>query len=863
MAKGPALTRALAGWAILAATIGVPALGSAQSPGPMSRGHAELSGFPADCNRCHSAGFGVPDEKCLSCHTHQPLRARIRAGLGFHASEPVEAEQCRDCHVEHLESRPGSGRGRSSLIDWRPFGGKRNFDHRLTGWPLEGKHRYTDCEKCHSKKTPKGMATFLGQRTACTSCHFGQGAEAGPGGPNPHRFTDVALTDCTVCHDQAKWSVERLGATRFDHDRTEFPLRGQHVERRCTGCHERLETFEVEVDFDDCGGCHDDSHRSVISRGRWDGRRIREAGPRRCDDCHTPKVEFRRTRFRHEAEVGFPLDGRHAENRCQDCHEVDSGTEAPDANCAACHEDVHRARFEPEPCESCHVADGFGKMVYDHAARADMALTGQHGKIPCGDCHRFGIGPRFERFESGECADCHRHEGAHCGQFGRENCERCHVRGGDRTSRFDHALTRFPLERAHASVDCARCHRPARLGEGPDCRDAVAYAGLDPSCGGCHTDAHGGSLGSDCRRCHTGGAPFATVVFDHDRDSRFPLTGFHQLTACAECHPQRTYALGETRCVSCHDDDDVHQARLGDDCARCHEPSGGAPKFEHALHARWPLEGTHRRIECERCHFLLEDGTSPRDRALEFLGRMPSAERAMTSTGADELPVDAVRLFPALAPAGAPLDLEFRAMGRACESCHPDPHRVRETRTDCAACHGAERWEEPPRNGYHQGAGFALVGAHTSVACDRCHEGVGSLRGRGQDCGDCHRMDDVHAGSFGSDCGRCHEQSFWLPSSFTHVEVGFVLEGVHRMLDCRSCHQAGNYFIGRDCTSCHLADYRRSTWHQRDAVLNRNLGDGSRFYVNGGYTDGQGLDSYDCGACHNQFTFFGAYGAPR
>ncbi|MEL6187392.1 MAG: hypothetical protein AAFU79_22445, partial [Myxococcota bacterium] len=111
----------------------------------------------------------------------------------------------------------------------------------------------------------------------------------------------------------------------------------------------------------------------------------------------------------------------------------------------------------------------------------------------------------------------------------------------------------------------------------------------------------------------------------------------------------------------------------------------------------------------------------------------------------------------------------------------------------------------------------------------------------------------------------CHEQEYWLPSRFTHTSVGYVLGGVHRMLDCRSCHQAGNYFIGNQCLNCHLDDYRGSTWHQIDVTLNGNLGDGQRFTINGGYAgaDGNTLRSYDCGRCHNQFTFFGAYAVPQ
>ena len=157
------------------------------SPGPMSRGHRALTSFPVDCNKCHEAGYGVPDDKCLACHTHQPLRRRINAGKGFHATRDVKKKKCKSCHAEHIEEPPGSGRGRRTTIDWRPFGGKRNFDHQLTGWPLEGTHRYTKCEKCHDKKYPQSkLPSYLGARQECTTCHFGNKKKHGPGGTNPH-----------------------------------------------------------------------------------------------------------------------------------------------------------------------------------------------------------------------------------------------------------------------------------------------------------------------------------------------------------------------------------------------------------------------------------------------------------------------------------------------------------------------------------------------------------------------------------------------------------------------------------------------------------------------------------------------------
>ena len=833
------------------------------SPGPMSRAHRDLTSFPVDCNKCHEAGFGVPDDKCLACHTHQPLRQRIKAGKGFHATEEVKKERCKTCHAEHIEEPPGSGRGRRTTVDWRPFGGKRNFNHELTGWPLEGTHRYTKCEKCHDKKYPKSkLPSYLGARQECTTCHFGTEARPGPGGDNPHEFKEAALTECQVCHGFANFSVQNLGVTKFDHDKTDYPISGFHKRNKCVSCHEKnIKDFTVQEDFSDCKGCHEDSHRSVIS------------AKRDCNSCHKQETRFRKTAFDHGRETRWPIRGEHKKNRCKDCHKLDSPPQAPSMQCIGCHNDVHKGRFGAETCEGCHQEQGWASMLYDHNRKTKFVLTGKHEQADCKSCHRFGIEQGFERFESNDCASCHRHQEAHCGQFGMENCERCHVRGGDRTSKFDHALTRFPLERAHSEAACDRCHQPARLGRSKQCRDTVKYTGLDPQCATCHVDIHRGELGAECAKCHTSGASFKTVVFDHNRDARFPLDGFHQIVQCDNCHPGRKYKLEDMTCYSCHAKDDVHEGELSQRCATCHETSGGAPKFDHNVHTDFKQEGTHARIECERCHFLMKDGSSPFAKAAAKDAVASRARKIRTKKR--RAPPGAVaagqRILTAIAPPGAPLDLKFRAAGTDCDSCHPDPHQVKEN-LDCESCHAFETWDDPPKNGYHALAGFELTGAHTVVACELCHDGESRMRGKGERCASCHVQDDVHAGSLGADCGRCHEQQVWLPTTFSHTDVGYILQGVHRMLDCRSCHQAGNYFISSECYSCHLSDYRRSmstpgSWHTGDIALNQadeNVNPGD-FFIFGSVPNklNRGLVSTDCGDCHNQFDWgLGATIAP-
>ena len=857
-----------------------PSTAHAQAPGPMSKGHAHLSGA-LDCQKCHEGGAGVPDKQCLGCHDHRDLRQRIEAGKGFHADPEVKAKPCKDCHKEHVEEPPGSGKGRKTTVDWRPFGGLRNFPHQRAGWPLQGAHRFEKCESCHEKKLPKsGNTTFLGLRTECTSCH-----------KTPHAFADPKLAaDCLACHNFDSRRVANLAATKYDHDKTAYPLVGAHTKNECKKCHVGdLERFQVTKDFSDCRGCHQDPHRSVISAGK------------KCASCHDPKVRFELTKYDHARETGFALRGEHARNKCEECHAVGkvdvskvdvAKLEKPRRECASCHVDVHKGRFGAETCDGCHVDGGPGwkQMVYAHGEKTKFELTGSHAKTTCINCHRTNREPKgFEKLTSTACADCHKHQDAHCGQFGQEGCERCHVRGGDRTSKFDHSLTRFKLDGAHAEPACSACHKPAKLGDSASCRAAVKYTGLDPQCLACHEDRlHKGELGRDCAKCHTGGRDWKTVAFDHNRDARFSLVGFHQIIACETCHVGRKYKIDKVACSDCHLKDDAHAARLGRDCAKCHEPTGGAPKFDHDLHTTWSRSGVHARVECERCHFL---------------------------PGPDE--PGRAGLAATAAP-GAPLDLLFRVGGTRCEDCHPNPHGVRAsigaapaaealpastTRAgilgplpsplsralgqglgaviaglapepaaaqrasleaaaasarardahrapvslDCKECHGFERWKQPAGNGYHERAGFQLDGAHAVMQCGLCHSGGTKISGKGQQCGLCHVADDIHAGSFGGNCGRCHDQLVWRPARFSHVETGFMLEGLHRNLDCRQCHNAGTFFVGNRCYNCHLSDYRAAAFHV--ATTAAQPGTGGRVFV------GDATRTIDCGECHNQFAW--------
>ena len=103
------------------------ALAQTLSPGPLSKAHDDLEGL-SNCTKCHEVGQKLDGTLCLECHT--TLKRYIERDRGMHARQKAE-HGCMDCHKEH--------RGENAAItDW---GGPRDrFNHKRTGWPLEGKH---------------------------------------------------------------------------------------------------------------------------------------------------------------------------------------------------------------------------------------------------------------------------------------------------------------------------------------------------------------------------------------------------------------------------------------------------------------------------------------------------------------------------------------------------------------------------------------------------------------------------------------------------------------------------------------------------------------------------------------------------
>ena len=492
-----------------AASAAQDVISSLISPGPLSKAHAALDAS-GSCTQCHQIAAGVPNEKCLSCH--KPLAQRILARQGFHGKLDLNEKSCIDCHSDH--------QGRDFDIRGLDF---RTFDHKLTGWPLRGKHAQTPCRACHGP-----TRTFLGAATVCASCH-----------KDPHQGQFAGRT-CDSCHGATEPVTFKLPG--FDHGKTRYPLAGEHLKVACKDCHAGGKYRPLR--FEDCSTCHKDPHKGQF-------------GGRTCQSCHAAPSGWKAAKqlVDHE-KTRFPLQGAHARVPCESCHK--GGRFRFDSlECKACHEDRHKGQFGQQSCKDCHTLDAFKPSTFQHA-RARFGLTGLHLQVACQQCHQGG---KYKPLPFQDCSSCHKDP--HKGQFAERRCDSCHNTQGWKSASgaVDHDKTRFPLTGKHVLTACQDCHKDGRF----------HFDSLE--CKTCHQDVHKGQFPDrGCESCHNTAA-FKPSTFDHSR-SAFPLVDKHVAVPCASCHTGGTYRpVPHDRCSSCHQD--VHKGQFGaKDCASCHTPGG-------------------------------------------------------------------------------------------------------------------------------------------------------------------------------------------------------------------------------------------------------------------------------------------------
>jgi hypothetical protein len=140
---------------------------------------------------------------------------------------------------------------------------------------------------------------------------------------------------------------------------------------------------------------------------------------------------------------------------------------------------------------------------------------------------------------------------------------------------------------------------------------------------------------------------------------------------------------------------------------------------------------------------------------------------------------------------------QLKGTAQTCSACHKaDDRHGGQFGMDCGRCHTPNGWAGATFD--HNGTGFALIGAHASTACTRCHVN-GQFGGTPRECVACHAEPSYHAGVLGTDCAACHQTAGWLPASYGRPHT--FPRGHNGASGCRICHP--NNLGGYTCYGCH------------------------------------------------------------
>ncbi|MCA9538389.1 MAG: hypothetical protein KC620_05845 [Myxococcales bacterium] len=725
-------------WTLFAALCGAGALASAAlAAKPLSRPHAHLD-VKDQCNQCHVAFGGVPQENCLGCH--KEIDQRLKANQGYHAKS-ARGTPCNNCHREHL--------GREYEIT--PLD-KRSFDHKTTGWPLVGGHEGVGCRECHTAKRQRtNRDSYLGASTDCKACHgeyHGDAAKAN-------------LGQCERCHNAYDWKQLNPNL-KFDHQReTRFPLTGKHERVECDKCHLGKRKFGP-IEVSGCITCHQDPHPPGVF------------GARICEECHITADFKTKSIFEHST-TGWPLKGKHARTKCLDCHSWNQWRPR-NADCQGCHDDVHRGQFAGVSCGRCHSENGWtGRTLrFNHDAMSRFPLRGKHRQVNCGKCHPSG---KYKPIDV-ECKSCHKDDNPHGTTFGETPCSNCHSPIDWKKTRFDHGITGFPLEGRHVDQPCYRCH-PSGTETEDDTQQDCAF---------CHADVHRDQFeGAGCDRCHRGFERWRIELFDHSL-SRFQLQGRHLDVRCVACHKDGHYRPIDTACGNCHQN--FHRPQFSKACDECHSVDGWTAhlRFDHDRDSQYPLFGKHRAVDCAKCHVNNRYKPLPMNcdgchfdvhagRKGAGCDRCHTTESWTTNSGQNHdfgafTLGGAHDLLTCERCHGPNRDLVLAGTGPECVNCHKDPH-FGSLGPLCLDCHTQEYFL--PSTFLHIETGFRLSGAHRFVECRDCHPGR-VFGGLPSDCAFCHS--DSFAATAGSpicdhpryvpggrdSCENCHTTRAWSPA---------------------------------------------------------------------------------------------------
>jgi len=589
------------------------------SPGDLTTAHAKFEGM-SNCTLCHDLGNKVTNNKCLNCHKN--IQSLIKKNRGYHVSSEVKNIKCVKCHSEHygrkfkmiridekkfnhaltgyklegkhneidckkchnskfitnkkIKKRPNTFIGLdtkcitchtdyhqktlstndcASCHNTKSFAPATNFDHNLADFKLTGKHLEVDCVKCHKeeKRNGKNFQNFNNiSFKNCNSCHN-----------NPHN--ENINGSCKQCHTDQSFKLFK-GRYRFNHDITNFILKGQHKKIDCFSCHKKSTNpklvfqDKINITENNCVKCHQDKHKGKLGSN--------------CAKCHNENsfISPKTLKFFNHKLTDYPLEGLHKKVDCKKCHKSGRYTRPINfLHCNNCHNDYHKGEFDKNgiatDCKTCHaVKEGFDLSLFntEQHQKTEFPLKGAHNATPCFACHKSE--PRQKRWTfkniGSKCVNCHQDihkDYINTKFYPNQKCETCHSNDSWTDISFNHSKTDWPLTGKHLDTKCSKCHVKNNTKAKPFNQK---FAKLNNKCSTCHTDKHNNQFAikgvTDCTRCHVTKS-WIPEKFDHNT-TRFKLEGKHALLACNKCHKvlngnnksSLNYKIKKFACIDCH-----------------------------------------------------------------------------------------------------------------------------------------------------------------------------------------------------------------------------------------------------------------------------------------------------------------------
>ena len=387
---------------------------------------------------------------CMGCHTHENVHKK-----------QFTDDQCLKCHA-----RPGDTK---QTADPRSFAERVKIGHG-PGKPfqlIEG-HKISDCKKCHKNDN------YRDTPTNCVACHEDR----------LHKGS-LGKDTCLNCHEGARWP-----ATKFDHDKSNYPLEGKHKDVKCETCHP-AKAYKPTPTLCGDSKCHakDDAHEKALGNA--------------CEGCHSPTGKVLFDHNDPKVKDRWKLDGKHQTVRCIGCHPNQKYKPAPTI-CENCHADpqAHKGELGTR-CTGCHEPAGW-KQIHTGHDIFPIRFGGAHDRVRCQECHLEG---RILQGMAQMCIVCHQRDDIHHNSLG-PRCSDCHTQQMFAAARFNHDRVGCLLTGIHRVLPCVDCHKGGN------------YAGLAAACVSCHRD--------DAMRA---------AVLRPDLRVSGPNQVLHeQLTGCGTCH---------------------------------------------------------------------------------------------------------------------------------------------------------------------------------------------------------------------------------------------------------------------------------------------------------------------------------------